>query len=128
MGTICDSPIIAAPIPLCTTNLIIGTITSNTTAVYVYFQSAATGELTRYAVTSSGAGLVTVPLTKNFMRDSTYSVGVTLAAAVSMDDREDITVSGTVATTKCIDLHFEFVRDTSGEAVTFPSITVKAAA
>lgn len=128
MSSICDSPLIAAPIPLCTTNLVVGTVTSASTAVFVYIQSVATGELTRYSVTSNGAGLVTIPITKNNMRDSTYSLWITLASAGSMEDREDITVSGTPTATKCIDLHFEYVRDTAGDAVVFLNITIEAAA
>jgi len=110
-------------VPVCITSLVIGTITSLTTAVFIYFKDTATKKVIRFEETSSGAGLVTVTgldTSPDFMPNHSYEVWITLASATSADAREDITVPGSVPTTECIAINFEY----TGE--TYTSITVNA--
>ncbi len=80
--------------PRCLTALIVGTITSNNADVFVFLRSAR-GRLERFSATSSGAGLVTINSSSfEFMNGMLYEIWVTLATAVSFENKEDITIAG----------------------------------
>lgn len=104
--SVCDSCHKAKPIIRCLTNIIVGTISSANTAVYVVFNNLTTGRKIRYAVTSSAAGLITVPVTPQvFSVDHSYEITVVKASAVNISERENITIQGDVS--DCINLRFD---------------------
>ena len=90
------------------TSIEIGTISSNSTDVYIYVRNNATGTIYRQSATSSGAGLVTLDssLPSGWYHPSaTYDIWVTLQTADNQDDTETITISGTDYT--CLQVRFE---------------------
>lgn len=106
--SVCDTCLKAKPIARCVTNLIVGTITSLNTAVYVYIFDITTDREIRYSVTSSAAGLITIPITpQRFSEDHSYELRVTKVTADNIDVRENITISGDVA--DCVNIEFRTV-------------------
>jgi len=59
-------------IALCTSSIVIGTVTSNTTLYNIYFRSMANGMIIKYTATSSGAGLLTLTPTDGFFLASNH--------------------------------------------------------
>lgn len=126
MSNVCTPCTKAKPIPTCITNLTIGTITALNTAVCVYIKNLTTGRLLRFSATSTGSGLVIVDISsQDWMPGHDYELWVTLASAVNIEDRENVTVSGTAYT--CFELSFEYVLDTAGDPISYASQTLKIA-
>jgi len=59
-------------IALCTSSIVIGTVTSNNTLYNIYFRSMANGMIIKYTATSSGAGLLTLTPTDGFFLASNH--------------------------------------------------------
>lgn len=80
----------------CISTLTIGTIANLNTAVYVYIRNNTTGRLYRYEVTSTGAGLVAVPInTQQWIPEHDHEVWITLQSATNIDEKVNFTVTGT---------------------------------
>lgn len=93
------------PLARCMAILTIGDTPHNTTAMFVYLLNHMTGVRARFAVTSSGAGLVTVDLTDYpQIEGHDYELWVTLATATNPDERETITIGSD--TYECFALNF----------------------
>ena len=122
--SVCSDCLHPKPIARCITNLIVGTISSLNTAVYVYIRNLTLDDREiRYAVTSSAAGLITVPITpQRFSEDHAYEIRVTKASAVGIEVRENITISGEVG--DCARLEFETIWDNNNVIVTYTDQTL----
>jgi len=122
--SICSDCLHAKPIARCVTNLIVGTISSLNTAVYVYIRNLTLDDREiRYSVTSSAAGLITVPITpQRFSEDHAYEIRVTKASAIGVEVRENITIGGDVA--DCVALRFEMIYDNNNAVVTYTNQTL----
>lgn len=121
--SVCNSCISAQPIARCITNLIVGTISSLNTAVYVYIKNLTTGRDVRYAVTTSAAGLITVPITpQRFSEDHSYELYVTLTTANNISVKQNITISGEVS--DCVSLRFKTIYNNDNEIVTYTNQTL----
>lgn len=122
--TVCSPCLSTDEIPVCTTNLTLGTIASLNTAVYVYIRDNSTGRTERYDVVTDQAGTVTIQLqAEDFMPGHSYETWVTLANATSIEDRETITVGATE--TPCIYLRFKYIKDPAdGSNLAYANITV----
>ena|SRR3990167_5652363 len=119
--TPCTKP---KPIARCITNLIIGNITSLNTAVKVYVADKTLDDrIIEYSVTSSAAGLVTIPITpQRFSEDHSYEIWITLASAVNINTKQNITISGEVS--DCIALQFETIWENDNTIQTFTDQTL----
>lgn len=121
--SICSDCIHPKPIARCVTNLIIGTISSINTAVHVYIKDLTTGRDIRYAVTSSAAGLITIPITpQRFSEDHSYEVYVTLASAVGIEVKQNLTIGGEVS--DCSSLRFETIWASDNTIATYTNQTL----
>ncbi len=121
--SVCDPCLKAKPIARCITNIIVGTITSLNTAVYVYIKDITTDREIRFAVTSSAAGLITVPITsQRFSEDHSYELRITKVTANNIDVRENITISGDVG--DCVNIQFKTIFDNNNAVVTFTNQTL----
>lgn len=121
--SICSDCLHPKPIARCITNLIIGTISSVNTAVYVYITNLTTEREIRYAVTTSAAGLITVPITpQRFSEDHSYEIHVTKQSSVGINVKENITIGGDVA--NCSALRFETIWDNNNAIVTYTNQTL----
>lgn len=121
--TVCNPCLITDTIPVCVNSLVVGTISSLTTDVFIYIKDITTDVVVRFEEQTNGAGLITITgldTQPDFMPDHSYELWVTLESATSIDDREDITVPNAANTTECIALCFEY----TGEIYT--TITIKA--
>lgn len=121
--TVCNPCLTTDIIPVCVTSLVVGSISSLNTDVFVYVKDITTSKVVRFEETTDGAGLITITgldTEPDFMPNHSYELWVTLATATSIDDREDITVPNAGTTTECIALCFEY----TGEE--YASITIKA--
>lgn len=114
------------PIPSCTTSLILGTVTSLSTAVYIYVRNLTSGKLYRQAVTSSVAGLVTLDKTEPssyfYTPNHAYEIWVTLVSATDIDSRLILTIGTSTAT--CLNPVFEKPTDNDNLNITYASQTV----
>lgn len=121
--SVCTDCIKSKPVARCLTNLIVGTISSLNTAVYVYIIDLTTEREIRYSVTSSAAGLITVPITpQRFSEDHSYEIRVTLITAANVDMRQNITVSGEIA--DCVALRFETIWQNDNTIATYTNQTL----
>lgn len=103
----CSTCTKAVPIPVCTSTLTLGTITSLNAAVWIYIKDLTTGRTERESGMSGGTGIVTLDMSNNptfYQEDHTYEVSVTLQSAVSIEDTRDITIAGTAY--DCLQLRF----------------------
>ena len=112
------------PVARCITNLIIGIISDINTAVKVYIADKTLDDRTiEYSVTSSIAGLITIPITpQRFSEDHSYQLWITLSTAANVNMRQNITISGDVA--DCIDLRFQTIWDNDNAIQTFTDQTL----
>lgn len=121
--SVCSECLHPKPIARCVTNLIIGTISSLNTSVYVYISNLTTGREIRYTVTTSVAGLVTIPITpQRFSEDHSYEIHVTLATASNINVKENITIGGDVS--DCVSLRFETIWNNDNTIATFTNQTL----
>lgn len=122
--SVCNDCTGTKKIARCTTNLIIGTISNINTAVYVYIKDNTLDDrIIRYAITSSGAGLITIPITpQRFSEDHTYEIWVTLTTASNIETKLDITI-GTVTNT-CVNLNFATIWTNDNTVATYTNQTL----
>lgn len=121
--SICSDCIHALPVARCVTNLIVGTISSLNTAVYVYIRDVTMDRDIRYAVTSSAAGLITVPITpQRFSEDHSYEIYITKTTAANISVKENITIQAEVS--NCVSLRFETIWDNNNAIVTYANQTL----
>ena len=122
--SICNSCHKPKAIARCITDLIVGTVAYNNTAVKVYIaDKTADDRIVEYSVTTSGAGLVTVPITpQRFSEDHSYEIWITLAIAANINMRQNITISGQTA--DCVNLQFETVWQNTNIIQTFTNQTL----
>lgn len=124
--SICNPCTPVNTIPSCVTNIIIGTIASVSTAVYVYIKNISTGKVTRISATSSIAGLVTAVLGDFIPMDNcSYEIWVTLATA-DIDTKLNVTISAVAYT--CFAVRFETITTTADVVVSVTNYTLKVAA
>ena len=114
--TPCTKP---KPVARCITNLVIGTISSLNTAVKVYVANKTLDDrILEYSVTSSAAGLVTIPITpQRFSEDHSYEIWITLATAANISMRQNITISGEIS--DCVNLQFETIWQSTNAIQTY---------
>lgn len=121
--SVCTECTKAKPIARCITNLIVGTISSINTAVHVFIKDLTTERELRYSVTSSAAGLITVPITpQRFSEDHSYEIHITKADAVGINVKENITIGGDVA--DCVALRFETIWTNDNVIATYTNQTL----
>lgn len=104
--------------------MIIGTISSINTAVYVYIKNITLdGRHIRYAVTSGADGTVTVPITpQRFSEDHSYEIHITKQDAVNINEKENMTIDGEVG--DCSSLRFETIWDNNNVITTYTNQTL----
>lgn len=112
------------PIARCITNLIVGTISSINTSVKVYIADKTLDDrVIEYTVTTSAAGLITIPITpQRFSEDHSYELWVTLATAGNINDKQNITIGGDVS--DCVLLQFQTIWDNDNAIQTFTNQTL----
>ena len=121
--SVCNDCTKTQPIARCITNLIVGTITSLNTAVMVYIKDISTERTIEYSVTTSGTGLITIPITpQRFSEDHAYELHVTLASAVNISVKENITIGGDVD--NCVNLRFKTIWDNNNAIATYANQTL----
>lgn len=121
--SVCTECTKAKPIARCITNLIVGTISSLNTAVYVYIKDLTTERELRYSVTSSAVGLITVPITpQRFSEDHSYEIHITKADALGVNVKQNITIGGDVA--DCVALRFETIWTNDNVIATYTNQTL----
>jgi hypothetical protein len=101
----------------CGSTLIIGTAPSANTAYLVYFKNWTTGKTFVVSTTSAaGTGVITITLPTDMLdADHDYQVWVTLASAVNLDTKQNITISSVVYTSFAV--YFRTVYDSTQSAV-----------
>lgn len=121
--SVCSDCIKPKPVARCITNLILGTISSVNTAVYVFIKNLTTEREIRYSVTSSAAGLITIPITpQRFSEDHSYEAYVSKVSAPNINERETLTVDGEVG--DCVALDFETIWKNDNTIATFTDQTL----
>src|SRR3990172_10114696 len=107
--SVCTPCIKPKPIARCITNLIIGNISSLNIAVKVYIADKTLDDrIIEYSVTSSAAGLITIPITpQRFSEDHSYEISVTLTTAAGVENKQNITIGGEVS--DCVSVRFETI-------------------
>lgn len=121
--SICSDCVNSKPVARCVTNLIVGTISSLNTSVYVYIRSVTTDRDIRYTVTSSAAGLITVPITpQRFSEDHAYEIWVTLTTAAGVENKQNITIGGEIA--DCVSVRFETIWASDNTIATYTNQTL----
>lgn len=122
--SVCSECIKPQPIARCITNLIIGTITPVSTAVYVYVVDKTVDDRTiRYEATSSDTGVVTIPITpQRFSEDHFYEIYITRADAQSISVKENINVGGDIA--ECVNLKFKTIYKNDNTMATYTNQTL----
>ena len=122
--SVCSDCLKPKTIARCITDLIIGTISSINTAVKVYIADKTTDDrVIEYSVTSSAAGLVTIPITpQRFSEDHSYEIHITLATAANINMKQNITISGDVA--DCVLLRFQTIWENDNTIQTFTNQTL----
>lgn len=121
--SVCNECIKPKAIARCITNLIIGTISSLNTAVFVYIKDLTTERELRYSVTSSAAGLITVPITpQRFSEDHSYEIHITKATADNINVKENITIGAD--TEDCVSLRFETIWQADNTIATYTNQTL----
>lgn len=121
--SVCTKCTKSKPIARCITNLIVGTISSFNTNVYVYILDLTTERIIRYSVTSSAAGLITVPITpQRFSEDHSYEIWTTLTTAAGVNVKLNITVGADVA--DCVALQFETIWANDNTIATYTNQTL----
>ena len=89
----------------------------------MYISNLTTGREIRYTVTTSVAGLVTIPITpQRFSEDHSYEIHVTLATASNINVKENITIGGDVS--DCVSLRFETIWNNDNTIATFTNQTL----
>lgn len=126
--SICGQCTAIKEVPTCTTNLQIGTIGSNNVATFVFVHNLSSGLTYRQAVTSSGAGLITLlmanPRQDFYNPSSAYEMWVTLATATPVD-RQDLTIGGVVFTDACLNVPFTIYVDDNNDPVSYATIALE---
>lgn len=86
-------------IATCVNQIIIGTISSKSVDVYVYYKNIATGRITRMAGQSDSNGLVTVDVSaESFVSNQTYEFWITLTDS-GIECKEDVSIVDCAGTT-----------------------------
>jgi hypothetical protein len=93
----------------CTSTIVIGTVTSNSTLYNVYFRSLANGMIVKYTTTSSGAGLLTLTPIDGFFLASNHLYEIFVNKTNSSLVGEDFTIGTTTA--NCFTLMLDKVND-----------------
>jgi|SRR3990167_4552666 len=122
--SVCSNCTKPKPVARCVTNLIIGSISSFNTAVLVYIVDKTLDDrIIEYSVTTSAAGLITIPITpQRFSEDHSYEIHVTLASAVGVNVKQNITIGGEVS--DCIQLRFQTIWDNDNAIQTYTNQTL----
>jgi len=112
-------------IPTCVDSLLIGSITSLSTDVTVYFKDITTQKIYTFEETTDGSGNITVDLgTLNPINAThTFEVWATLKGAASIHDNETLTVGSTE--TDCILFTGEYVVSVSDSPYSYMTISVE---
>jgi len=111
--SICNPCTPVVSLPVCTQQIIIGTIAQISTAVYVYLRNVTLDKTTRIAgVTSDGAGLVTINTTTTkqlFNVGHSYELWITLQNSTNIEEKINFTIGST--SQDCVALRFTPVLD-----------------
>lgn len=112
-------------VPLGFSTLRIGTVANNNTAYYVYMLNLATGVETRYDVTSSAAGLISLDRESDNVQLShgMYQVSAVLTASYNLNTDVNITVGGTAYA--CLKFKTADVFDDTGAQLEYDIITLQ---
>lgn len=121
--SVCSPCIQACNVPLCTDEIIIGTISSLSTDVKIIVHNKTTGRKSFVSTQSDGAGVVTLVTSGlGLMADQTYELSVLLATATNLCDGETLQIGTSSAT--CVNFQFENIKDSGGCQITFASQTL----
>lgn len=121
--SVCAPCLKVCNVPLCTTEIILGSISSLSADVKIIIENNSTGRKQYVSTQSDGAGVVTlVTAGLGFMADKSYTFSVILATATALCDTETLTVDTTPAS--CVTVLFENIIDTGGCQITFASQTL----
>jgi len=121
--SVCSDCTHTRPIARCITNLIIGTVAQVSTALFVYIKDLTTDREIRYAVTSSAAGLVTLPITpQKFSEDHSYELRITRADAANINENIAVVIDGESNT--CASLRFETIWTNNNVIATYTDQTL----
>lgn len=125
--SVCNPCTATEPVANCITDLIIGKISSNSTAVYVYLNNITLGKLVRFSATSSASGIVTIQRgTQVFMPNHAYEIWITLAIATNPNTpKEQIQIGANFY--KCFSVRFTKEVDTTNTSISVLSQTLSIA-
>ena len=91
--------------------------------MYVYVKNLTTERDIRYSVTSSAAGLITIPITpQRFSEDHSYEISVTLTTAAGVENKQNITIGGEVS--DCVAVRFETIWANNNTIATYTNQTL----
>lgn len=120
--SICNPCIKAKPIPKCTQEIEIGTISDIDTAVSVYIWDVSSSLIQRVDATSDGDGLITVDISEvSLLASHAYEIWVTEAGA-NYKEKLSLTIGTSASETIC--LRVEEVKGTDGEMELYASQTL----
>lgn len=111
----CETCTPARKLPTCTGTLTIGTIAEVSASLYLYIRKVSNGAFKRVEAASDAAGLVTADLSdiQGFLHPgSQYELWISTQDAVSMYDREEVTIGEESAA--CLVTGFERIAGASG--------------
>lgn len=114
-------------IPKCLDELVVGTISSTNTDVYIVLESS-TGRIITFTATSDGAGLVKLDTT-DFEPNQVfnYNLWVSLQSN-NIYDAEDLTIEGETDPVKCVSFKFDTVYNGNGSVISFASQKIEVCA
>lgn len=123
--SVCSPCLQVCRVPICTSEIILGSISSVSTDVKIIIENKTKGGKKIVSTQSDGAGLVTlVTADLGLMADQTYEISVILASATALCDTETLTIGSSTAS--CVSVIFENIKDENNCQVTFESQTLAA--
>lgn len=103
----CETCIQVKPIPVCISEIVIGTIADINTDVLIKLKNVSNGRIIFLSSSSDGAGLIALDVSEIKLTTSHYEISVHDTDDVSI--LHDITIGG--ESSDCIDIPFEFCND-----------------
>lgn len=121
--SVCSVCLTVCNVPLCTTEVIIGTISSVSTDVRILIENKSKGRKVIVDTQSSATGLVTlVTEGLGLMAGQSYEISILLSTSPALCESETITIGDFTAT--CITVMFDNILDENNCQVTFTSQTL----
>jgi hypothetical protein len=122
--SVCNPCTATEPIANCITDLVVGKISSLSTAVYVFLHNITLDKIVRFSTTSSSTGIITIQRgSQVFMPDHSYEIWITLATATNPNGTKELIQIGSNYYS-CLSVRFTKVYDTNNTSISYLSQTL----